>query len=147
MDPYFRFQKTWMENDARSPQGPITCGSWIRRPENVNLVVLGRSKRGNSCPSLLQIFSFDPKTISLSSTPLVFLSNSQSICMCIIVCVNSNIRVQRRVLLRVMCLVGGVILNGFYVILAPSPPNLPKWRESKMSYRSDFSSLLFPFKS
>ncbi|XP_004496156.1 SEC12-like protein 1 [Cicer arietinum] len=59
-----------MENDARSPQGPITCGSWIRRPENVNLVVLGRSKRGNSCPSLLQIFSFDPKTISLSSTPL-----------------------------------------------------------------------------
>ncbi|XP_014511011.1 SEC12-like protein 1 [Vigna radiata var. radiata] len=59
-----------MGNDARSPQGPVTCGSWIRRPENLNLVVLGRSRRGNSCPALLEIFSFDPKTISLSTYPL-----------------------------------------------------------------------------
>lgn len=59
-----------MENDAGSPQGPVTCGSWIRRPENLNLVVLGRSKRGNSCPALLQIFSFDPITVSLSTSPL-----------------------------------------------------------------------------
>lgn len=59
-----------MENDAGSPQGPVTCGSWIRRPENLNLVVLGRSRRGSSCPSLLQIFSFNPKTTSLSTSPL-----------------------------------------------------------------------------
>ncbi|XP_027366063.1 SEC12-like protein 1 isoform X2 [Abrus precatorius] len=59
-----------MENDVGSPQGPVACGSWIRRPENVNLVVLGRSRRGNSCPSLLQIFSFDPKITTLSTSPL-----------------------------------------------------------------------------
>ncbi|KAG4997921.1 hypothetical protein JHK82_028697 [Glycine max] len=59
-----------MGNDAGSPQGPVTCGSWIRRPENLNLVVLGRSRRGSSCPSLLEIFSFDPKTTSLSTSPL-----------------------------------------------------------------------------
>lgn len=62
-----------MENDSGSPQGPVTCGSWIRRPENLNLVVLGRSRRGNSSPSLLQIFSFDPKTVSMSTSPLVLL--------------------------------------------------------------------------
>ncbi|RDX66325.1 SEC12-like protein 1 [Mucuna pruriens] len=59
-----------MRNDAGSPQGPVTCGSWIRRPENLNLLVLGRSRRGDSCPSLLEIFSFDPKTTSLSTSPL-----------------------------------------------------------------------------
>lgn len=67
------FRTLSMGNDARSPQGPVTCGSWIRRPENLNLVVLGRSRRGNSCPALLEIFSFDPKTISLSTSPLVYL--------------------------------------------------------------------------
>ncbi|OIW13207.1 hypothetical protein TanjilG_17650 [Lupinus angustifolius] len=59
-----------MDNGEGSPQGPVTCGSWIRRPENLNLVVLGRSRRGSSCPSLLQIFSFDPKTTSLSTSPM-----------------------------------------------------------------------------
>ncbi|MED6108882.1 PHD finger containing protein Phf1 [Stylosanthes scabra] len=59
-----------MENTDGSPQGPVTCGSWIRRPENLNLVVIGRSKRGSSSSSLLQIFTFDPKTTSLSSKPL-----------------------------------------------------------------------------
>ncbi|KAF7820212.1 SEC12-like protein 1 [Senna tora] len=60
-----------MENNGGSPQGPVTCGSWIRRPEKLNLVALGRSGRGNSCPSLLQIFSFDPNTTSLSTSPLI----------------------------------------------------------------------------
>ncbi|RZB88152.1 SEC12-like protein 1 isoform D [Glycine soja] len=64
------FRTLSMGNDAGSPQGPVTCGSWIRRPENLNLVVLGRSRRGSSCPSLLEIFSFDPKTTSLSTSPL-----------------------------------------------------------------------------
>ncbi|XP_054790079.1 SEC12-like protein 1 [Prosopis cineraria] len=60
-----------MENDGGgSQQGPVTCGEWIRRPEKRNLVLLGRSRRGNSCPSLLEIFSFDPNTTSLSSSPL-----------------------------------------------------------------------------
>ncbi|PON42010.1 WD repeat containing protein [Trema orientale] len=54
-----------------SEKGPVSCGSWIRRPEKVNLVVLGRSRnRGGSSPSMLEIFSFDPKTTSLSSSPL-----------------------------------------------------------------------------
>ncbi|KAF4368020.1 hypothetical protein CsatB_011324 [Cannabis sativa] len=54
-----------------SDKGSVSCGSWIRRPENVNLVVLGRSrKRGDASPSMLEIFSFDPKTTSLSSSPL-----------------------------------------------------------------------------
>ncbi|XP_075647137.1 SEC12-like protein 1 [Castanea sativa] len=66
-----------MEEESGSSQGPVACGSWIRRPEKVNLAVLARSrkKRGDSdssspSPSVLQIFSFDPKTASLSSSPL-----------------------------------------------------------------------------
>jgi prolactin regulatory element-binding protein len=54
-----------------SKQGPVTCGSWSRRPEKVNLVVMGRASGGESSPSVLEIFSFDPKTASLSSSPLV----------------------------------------------------------------------------
>ncbi|XP_062175394.1 SEC12-like protein 1 [Alnus glutinosa] len=53
-----------------SKQGPVTCGSWIRRPEKVNLLVLGRSRLGDSSPSVLEIFSFDPKTASVSPSPL-----------------------------------------------------------------------------
>ncbi|KAG2672289.1 hypothetical protein I3843_13G031100 [Carya illinoinensis] len=53
-----------------SNKGPVTCGSWIRRPDKVNLVVLGRSRLGDVAPSQLEIFSFDPKTTSLSSSPL-----------------------------------------------------------------------------
>ncbi|GMI67508.1 phosphate transporter traffic facilitator1 [Hibiscus trionum] len=54
----------------------VKCGSWIRRPENVNLVVLGLSmtRPGSSSSSssvaAIEIFSFDPKTTSLSSSPL-----------------------------------------------------------------------------
>ncbi|KAI9124370.1 hypothetical protein K1719_004292 [Acacia pycnantha] len=60
-----------MDNDGGSLlQGPVTCWVWIRRPEKRNLVVLGRSRLGNSCSSLLEIFSFDPNTTSLPSSPL-----------------------------------------------------------------------------
>ncbi|KAJ6358029.1 hypothetical protein OIU78_005786 [Salix suchowensis] len=54
-------------------QGTVTCGSWIRRPENLNLVVLGKSlkKRDSASPSVLEIFSFDPQTASLSNSPQV----------------------------------------------------------------------------
>ncbi|XP_054819669.1 SEC12-like protein 1 [Prosopis cineraria] len=62
------------ENRCGSHQGPVTCGSWIRRPENINLVVLGRSRHCDSCPSSLEIFSFDAKTYSLSTSALVTLS-------------------------------------------------------------------------
>lgn len=51
--------------------GAVTCGSWIKRPENVNLVVLGKSRGANSSPSVLEIFSFDPKTNSVYTSPLV----------------------------------------------------------------------------
>lgn len=47
--------------------GIVTCGKWIKRPENVNLVVLGKVAASKST---LQIFSFDPNTSSLSSSPL-----------------------------------------------------------------------------
>ncbi|OMP05516.1 hypothetical protein COLO4_08797 [Corchorus olitorius] len=50
--------------------GTVTCGSWIRRPENVYLVVLGRSRTRPGSSSVIEIFSFDPKTTSLSSSPL-----------------------------------------------------------------------------
>ncbi|KAM7467854.1 hypothetical protein LguiB_015416 [Lonicera macranthoides] len=52
-------------------QGRVTCASWIRRPENAHLVAMGRSKRrhDDDHPSSLQIFSFDPLTTSLSSSP------------------------------------------------------------------------------
>ncbi|CAI0410794.1 unnamed protein product [Linum tenue] len=57
-----------------SGQGTVVFGSWIRRPENVNLVVLGKSRTSgghySSSPSLLEIFSFDHNTASISSSPL-----------------------------------------------------------------------------
>ena len=61
------------ESDGLGGAGESPEASWWRWPENLNLVVLGRSRRGSSCPSLLEIFSFDPKTTSLSTSPLVFL--------------------------------------------------------------------------
>lgn len=54
-----------------SNPGPVSCGSWIRRPENVNFALIGRNRRPDSSPSVLEIFSFDPKITSLSSSPLV----------------------------------------------------------------------------
>ncbi|KAL5800391.1 hypothetical protein ACOSQ4_033275 [Xanthoceras sorbifolium] len=51
--------------------GIVTCGSWIKRPEKVNLVVLGKSRRVHSSPAVLEIFSFDPKTTTFSTSPLV----------------------------------------------------------------------------
>ncbi|KAL3581334.1 hypothetical protein D5086_015666 [Populus alba] len=56
-----------------SGQGTVTCGSWIRRPEDLNLAVLGRSskKKNSASPSVLEIFSFDTETTSLSTSPQV----------------------------------------------------------------------------
>ncbi|XP_056169074.1 SEC12-like protein 1 [Syzygium oleosum] len=52
-------------------RGKATCGSWIRQPEKANLVALGKPGSNDpSSPSLIQIFSFDPKTIALPSAPL-----------------------------------------------------------------------------
>ncbi|XP_073273414.1 SEC12-like protein 1 [Primulina huaijiensis] len=44
--------------------GVVTCATWIRRPENAHLAAVGKSK-----PFSIEIFSFDPKTTSLSSSP------------------------------------------------------------------------------
>ncbi|XP_073297566.1 SEC12-like protein 1 [Primulina huaijiensis] len=46
--------------------GDVTCATWIRRPENAHLAVVGKSK-----PFSIEIFSFDPKTTSLSPSPKV----------------------------------------------------------------------------
>ncbi|XP_019059192.1 PREDICTED: LOW QUALITY PROTEIN: SEC12-like protein 1 [Tarenaya hassleriana] len=58
--------------------GHVTCGSWIRRPEKANWVVwaLGRAAKGrgsstSSSAGAVEIFSFDPTTSSLPSSPLV----------------------------------------------------------------------------
>ncbi|PPR89390.1 hypothetical protein GOBAR_AA31303 [Gossypium barbadense] len=58
-----------MEGEAG---GSVSCGSWIRRPENVNWVVLARimTRPTSSSSSVIEIFSFDPNTTSLSSSPL-----------------------------------------------------------------------------
>ncbi|KAI3880095.1 hypothetical protein MKX03_003916 [Papaver bracteatum] len=58
-----------MENRA-DHMGKVTCASWIRRPENEHLVVMGKSRHGDS-PSVLEIFSYDSKIISLSPSPKV----------------------------------------------------------------------------
>ncbi|XXG86056.1 hypothetical protein AAC387_Pa11g1033 [Persea americana] len=51
-----------------SNQGSIAFASWIRRPENNHLVVLGKPMTP-STPSQMQIFSFDSKNNSLASSP------------------------------------------------------------------------------
>ncbi|KAL9258444.1 SEC12-like protein [Drosera capensis] len=56
--------------------GAVTCGRWLRRPENLNLVVLAKSssrRRSSSAAakSTIEIFSYDSETASLSSSPLV----------------------------------------------------------------------------
>ncbi|PSR98054.1 SEC12-like protein [Actinidia chinensis var. chinensis] len=53
---------------SSSSQGTVTCAAWIRRPENAHLVAVAKAGHGDQ-PSLLEIFSFDPKTASLSSSP------------------------------------------------------------------------------
>lgn len=50
-------------------EGKVTCATWIKRPENAHLVLIGKSSK--PCSSL-EIFSFDPKTTSLSSSPKVY---------------------------------------------------------------------------
>lgn len=63
--------KTIIHPSMDSHRGPIAFASWIRRPENDHLVVLGKS-RTPSAPSQMQIFSFNSKTTSLASSPKVF---------------------------------------------------------------------------
>ncbi|KAG6389785.1 hypothetical protein SASPL_151259 [Salvia splendens] len=53
-----------MEGVDAPGKGTVTCAAWIRRPENAHLVVVGKSK-----PSSLEIFSWNPITTSLSSSP------------------------------------------------------------------------------
>lgn len=61
--------------EASRESGHVVCGSWIRRPKKVNWVLIAKAskRRGSSVssPALLNIFSFDPVTASLSSSPLV----------------------------------------------------------------------------
>ena len=63
-----------IEEARRGESGHVVCGSWIRRPKKVNWAIIARAskRRGSSSPPLLNIFSFDPITTSLSSSPLVF---------------------------------------------------------------------------
>lgn len=53
-----------------------SCVSWIRRPENCVLVVVGQLS--GAFPPLLEIFSFDAKTTSLSAAPLAMCSMRES---------------------------------------------------------------------
>lgn len=66
-----------MEGEGEGEAGPVTCASWIRRSEKQLLVVMGRA-RNRSCPPLLDIFEFNPKTASLSPDPLVLFASSSS---------------------------------------------------------------------
>lgn len=63
--------------EASRESGHVVCGSWIRRPKKVNWAIIAKAakRRGTSVssPALLHIFSFDPDTTSLSSSPLVIL--------------------------------------------------------------------------
>ncbi|KAL2227636.1 UNVERIFIED_CONTAM: SEC12-like protein 1 [Sesamum indicum] len=53
-----------MDGGDAPGQGTVTCATWIRRPENEHLVVVGKSR-----PSSLEIFSYDPITTCLSASP------------------------------------------------------------------------------
>jgi prolactin regulatory element-binding protein len=59
---------------VNSKESSVTFGSWIRRPDKINWVVLAksriRSRNSSPSPAKLEIFSFDPETVSLSSSPL-----------------------------------------------------------------------------
>ncbi|KAG5557166.1 hypothetical protein RHGRI_007435 [Rhododendron griersonianum] len=57
-----------MEGSSSRSEGSVTCGTWIRRPENAHLAVVGKARHGDQ-PSMLEIFSFDPKTSSLFPFP------------------------------------------------------------------------------
>uniref|UniRef100_M4EXB2 Dual specificity protein phosphatase 4 n=1 Tax=Brassica campestris TaxID=3711 RepID=M4EXB2_BRACM len=60
------------EEASRGESGYVVCGSWIRRPKKVNWAIIAKAakRRGSSSPPLLNIYSFDPITTSLSSSPL-----------------------------------------------------------------------------
>lgn len=61
-----------MDGGDVTVEGKVTCASWIKRPENAHLVVIAKSNGTSS--SSLEIFSFDPITASLSTSPKVPLS-------------------------------------------------------------------------
>lgn len=85
--PFLDISSSESDFMASEKGGPVTSGSWIRRPENSNMVVLGRSAHGDSTTtrSVIQFFSFDPITTSLSSSPLVC-SLSLSLCLSFLSC-------------------------------------------------------------
>lgn len=70
------------EKGTRVFEGPVKCATWIRwsgkrndgNPQNLpqkqTLAVQGRWK-SSTCAALIEIFSFDSLTLSLSSSPLV----------------------------------------------------------------------------
>ncbi|KAH9617527.1 hypothetical protein KSS87_013666 [Heliosperma pusillum] len=49
-------------------EGVVSCGKWIKRPDNVNIVVLSKTLDSKS---MIEIFSYDNDTTSLSSSPMV----------------------------------------------------------------------------
>ncbi|KAG5620321.1 hypothetical protein H5410_005539 [Solanum commersonii] len=55
-----------MDGGDVSVEGKVMCASWIKRPENVHQVVIEKSVE--TCSSL-EIFSFNSKNSSLSSSP------------------------------------------------------------------------------
>lgn len=59
--------------EASRESGHVVCGSWIRHPKKVNWAIIAKAakRRGSASPALLYIYSFDPITTSLSSSPLV----------------------------------------------------------------------------
>lgn len=57
-----------MEGGDVSVEGKVTRASWIKRPENAHLVVIGKST--GTCSSL-EILSFNSESTSLSSSPKV----------------------------------------------------------------------------
>lgn len=64
------------ETQVATAVGQVACSAWIRRKEGKNnsdnklLVVMGRSATAIT-PALLELYTFDPKTSSLSSDPWV----------------------------------------------------------------------------
>jgi hypothetical protein len=64
------------ETQMETAVGQVTCSAWIRRKEGKNnsdsklLVIMGRNSTSIT-PALLELYTFDPKTSSLSSDPWV----------------------------------------------------------------------------
>ncbi|XP_009598134.1 SEC12-like protein 1 [Nicotiana tomentosiformis] len=73
-----------MDGGDATVEGKVTCASWIKRPENAHLVVIAKSNGTSS--SSLEIFSFDPITASLSTSPkatYVFEESGNAVCIAV----------------------------------------------------------------